>query len=44
MRLDWQPRWHLAHTLEMIVAWQRAWLAKQDMRSFTLKQIEQYAQ
>jgi CDP-glucose 4,6-dehydratase len=44
MRLDWQPRWHLGHTLEMIVAWQQAWLAKQDMRSFTLKQIEQYTQ
>ena len=44
MRLDWQPRWHLGHTLEMIVAWQQAWLAKKDMRSFTLKQIEQYAQ
>lgn len=44
MRLDWQPRWHLAHTLEMIVGWQRAWLDKQDMRSFTLKQIEQYTQ
>jgi len=26
------------------VAWQQAWLAKKDMRSFTLKQIEQYAQ
>lgn len=44
MRLDWQPRWNLAHTLDMIVAWQRAWLGKQDMRGFTLKQIEQYAQ
>ncbi|MDD3884411.1 MAG: CDP-glucose 4,6-dehydratase [Gallionella sp.] len=44
MRLDWQPRWHLGYTLELIVAWQQAWLAKQDMRSFTLKQIEQYAQ
>lgn len=44
MRLDWHPRWHLAQTLEMIVAWQRAWLAKEDMRRFTLKQIEQYAQ
>lgn len=43
MRLDWQPRWHLGHTLEMIVSWQQAWLAKQDMRSFTLKQIEQYS-
>lgn len=44
MRLDWQPRWHLGHTLGMIVSWQQAWLAKQDMRSFTLKQIEQYTQ
>jgi len=44
MRLNWQPRWHLGRTLEMIVAWQQAWLAKQDMHSFTLKQIEQYAQ
>jgi len=44
MRLDWQPRWHLGHTLEMIVVWQQTWLAKQDMRSFTLKQIEQYSQ
>ena len=42
MRLHWQPRWHLEHTLEMIVAWQRAWLAKEDMRRFTLQQIEQY--
>lgn len=43
-RLGWQPHWHLAYTLQMIVAWQRAWVEKQDMRSFTLKQIEQYAQ
>lgn len=42
MRLNWQPRWHLSQALEMIVAWQRAWLAKQDMRSLTLSQIEQY--
>jgi len=44
MRLDWQPRWGLAHTLEMIVAWQRAKLSQEDMRSLTLKQIAQYAQ
>lgn len=42
MRLDWRPHWRLEHTLEMIVSWQRAWLSKQDMRAFTLKQIEQY--
>lgn len=44
MRLDWQPRWHLERALELTVAWQRAWLAKEDMRHFTLQQIEQYAQ
>lgn len=43
MRLHWQPRWHLGYALDMIVTWQRAWLANQDMRSFTLLQIEQYA-
>ncbi|MDX8386444.1 MAG: CDP-glucose 4,6-dehydratase [Gallionella sp.] len=42
MKLDWQPRWHLGQALEMIVDWQRAWLAKEDMRRFTLNQIEQY--
>ena len=41
-RLGWNPRWHLADALEMIIAWQRAWLAKEDMRSFTQKQIELY--
>jgi CDP-glucose 4,6-dehydratase len=44
MRFDWQPRWNLAHTLEMIVAWQRAYLAKENMRTVTLKQIEQFTQ
>ena len=44
MRFDWQPRWNLAHTLEMIVAWQRAYLVKENMRTVTLKQIEQFTQ
>ncbi len=44
MRLDWQPRWNLKHTLEMIVAWQRAWLASTDMQQITLDQIKQYTQ
>ncbi|MDD5329849.1 MAG: CDP-glucose 4,6-dehydratase [Sulfuricella sp.] len=43
-RLGWQPRWNLAHTLEMIVAWQRAYLARQDMREITLEQIRTYSQ
>lgn len=41
-RLDWQPRWNLAYTLEMIVAWHRAYLTKVDMRGETLAQIATY--
>ena len=40
--LDWRPRWNLEHALEMIVAWQRAYLAGQDMHEFALKQIAVY--
>ncbi len=42
MRLDWHPRWNLEHTLEMIIAWQRAYLTKEDMRRTSLEQITQY--
>ncbi len=42
MRLDWQPRWNLARTLEMIVIWQRAYLAQQDMRKISLEQIKEF--
>ena len=39
MLLDWQPRWNLERTLGMIVAWQRGFLAEQNMRELSLKQI-----
>lgn len=42
MRLNWQPRWNLPSTLDMIVTWQRAYLAQQDMREFTLDQIRKF--
>lgn len=42
MRLNWQPRWNLSHTLEMIIEWQRAYLLKEDMRRITMEQITQY--
>ena len=42
MRLDWQPRWELAHTLTMIVEWQRAWLSEEDMKAVTLNQITKF--
>ena len=42
IQLDWQPRWNLARTLEMIVIWQRAYLAQQDMRKISLEQIKEF--
>ncbi len=42
MRLEWHPRWDLAKTLEMIVIWQRAYLAQQDMRKISLEQIKKF--
>jgi len=41
-RLGWQPRWNLAEALQRINEWHHAWLAKDDVKAFCLKQIEQY--
>ena len=41
-RLDWQPRWQLGRTIDQIVAWHQAHSAGQDMRAFTLAQIDTY--
>jgi CDP-glucose 4,6-dehydratase len=44
-RLDWQPRWHLGRTIDMIVAWHQAYAANPsgaDMRALTLAQIDTY--
>jgi CDP-glucose 4,6-dehydratase len=42
-RLGWRPRWSLEQALAHTVDWQRAWQAGQDMRAFTLQQIERYS-
>lgn len=42
MRLNWQPVWSLEQTLIRIVKWQKAWLAKQDMKQYTLQEIKDY--
>ncbi len=42
MRLDWQPKWSLETSLRKIVAWQKAHLRNQDMRTFTLEQILEF--
>ncbi|HSC67166.1 MAG TPA: CDP-glucose 4,6-dehydratase [Cellvibrio sp.] len=41
-RLHWAPTWRLRQTLEKIIAWQHAWLAKQDMRLYSINEIKQY--
>lgn len=39
LRLGWRPRWSLEDAIEHITNWHRAWLAKEDMRECTLRQI-----
>jgi CDP-glucose 4,6-dehydratase len=42
MRLGWQPKWSLDIALAKIVEWHLAYLAQDNMRTFTLNQINQY--
>ena len=42
MRLDWQPKWSLETSLRKIIAWEKAYLRNQDMRTFTLEQILEF--
>jgi len=41
-RLGWRPRLDSNDALTRTVAWHRAWLAGQDMRQFSLNQIDDY--
>jgi CDP-glucose 4,6-dehydratase len=41
-RLGWRPKWKLTEALECIISWHRAWLAREDMRSISLEQIQNY--
>lgn len=38
-RLQWTPRWTLQEALHRTVDWQQAWIARYDMRAFSLEQI-----
>lgn len=40
--LQWAPSWRLHQTLDKIIAWQRAWLANQDMNAYCINEIKQY--
>jgi len=41
-RLGWSPKTSLAEGLKMTIDWHRAWLAGEDMRLFTIRQIENH--
>lgn len=41
-RLNWHPTWRLEKTLEKIVDWHHAWLAKDDMQVVCLNEINEY--
>lgn len=42
MKLNWRPIWRLDTTLNRIVKWHQAWLNKQDMRAYTINEINEY--
>jgi CDP-glucose 4,6-dehydratase len=41
-KLGWSPTWELNYTLERIIEWHKAWLAKKDMQAICLAEIEKY--
>ena len=41
-RLNWQPKWTLEQALKYIIAWHKAHQSGQDMRKYSLKQINEY--
>ncbi len=43
-RLNWQPTWRLAQTLEKIILWHQAWLAGENMKSVCFQEITSYVQ
>jgi CDP-glucose 4,6-dehydratase len=43
-RLNWQPTWRLAQTLERIILWHQAWLADENMKAICLQEITSYMQ
>jgi len=41
-KLNWQPAWHLDHTLEKIISWHQAWLNKENIQVICLQEINDY--
>jgi hypothetical protein len=42
MFLHWSPHWSITDALQKIVAWHQHALIAEDMRAFTLQQIDEY--
>jgi CDP-glucose 4,6-dehydratase len=42
VELSWTPKWDIVTALESIVAWHKAYLAGENIRDFTLNQIDTY--
>jgi CDP-glucose 4,6-dehydratase len=40
--LGWKPRWRLSEALDKTISWYKAYHGGQDMRAFTLRQIDEY--
>lgn len=40
--LGWEPRWNVETTLKSIVNWNKAFLRGEDMREFTIQQIDSF--
>ncbi|NQU51269.1 MAG: CDP-glucose 4,6-dehydratase [Bacteroidetes bacterium] len=40
--LDWYPRWDISTTLKSIVDWNKAFIKGENIRKFTIQQINQY--
>jgi CDP-glucose 4,6-dehydratase len=41
-KLAWQPQWSLAESLQKIMDWHKAYLAKQDMHGVSINQIKEF--
>jgi len=41
-RLGWHPRWNVDRALAATVDWHRAWMSGQDMRVFSISQIQDF--
>jgi CDP-glucose 4,6-dehydratase len=41
-RLEWEPKWNLDHTLNLIINWHRGWMSSKNMYEHCLMEIEDY--